>query len=285
MISAMVLQLIRNGKLSFETKLAEYLKEDEINGLLVFRGKDYSKQITTEHLLSHTSGLPGYLIDKQADGRMAMKELEAGIDQPWDIDKVIGTIKTMKPHFAPGTSGKAKYIDTNHHLLSLVINRVTGKTFQENLDPILEDLQIKDTFVFGSGIREFSTIYFRKYKRDITQFMSSTGIDIIATAEDQMKFLKAFFNGYFYPKEKLKQLEKWNGIFFPFEYGIGIQKVSIPRILSPFKAIPKIIGHSGSTGCLAFYIPEKDLYVTGTINQQAAPRLAFQTLFKIINAV
>ena len=285
MISAVVLQLIRDGKLDFDSKLADYLNDGEINGLHIFKGEDYSKDITIEHLLSQTSGLPGYLVDKQTNGRIAMKDLEAGLDQGWDVQKVIDTIKTMKPHFAPGTSGKAKYIDTNHHLLSLVLERLTGKIFRENLNPILDELQMSDTCVYGSRESEFAPIYYRKEIRSITQFMSSTGIDIISTAADQMRFLKAFFDGYFYPKEQLRELEKWNRIFFPFQYGIGLQKFQIPRLLTLFKKVPEMIGHSGSTGSVAFFVPDKKVFITGTINQQAAPNLIFQNMIRMIKVL
>jgi len=98
-----------------------------------------------------------------------------------------------------------------------------------------------------------------------------------------MTFLKAFFNGYFFSMKTLKELEKWNNIFFPFKYGIGIQKFYMPRFLSPFKTIPDMIGHSGSTGSVAFYVPDKDIYITGTVNQQARPNIAFQLMIKIVN--
>jgi hypothetical protein len=78
-------------------------------------------------------------------------------------------------------------------------------------------------------------------------------------------------------------LEKWNNIFFPFKYGIGIQKFHIPRILSPFHPVPDMVGHSGSTGSVAFYVPDMDVYITGSTNQQARPNIAFQTLIKIVN--
>ncbi len=42
----------------------------------------------------------------------------------------------------------------------------------------------------------------------IPMFLNSTQNDIISTARDQMTFLKAFFNGYFFPKERLSELEK-----------------------------------------------------------------------------
>ncbi|UCF64830.1 MAG: serine hydrolase, partial [bacterium] len=61
-----------------------------------------------------------------------------------------------------------------------------------------------------------------------------------------------------------------------------IQKFSIPRLLSPFHVVPEMIGHCGSTGSVAFYVPERDLYITGTTNQQARPNIAFQTMIKIM---
>jgi CubicO group peptidase (beta-lactamase class C family) len=118
---------------------------------------------------------------------------------------------------------------------------------------------------------------------NIPLFLTSTQNDIISTAKDQMRFLKAFFNGYFFSKERLKELEKWNNIYFPFKYGIGIQKFHIPRILSPFRPVPDMVGHSGSTGAMAFYVPDMDIYLTGSTNQQARPNIAFQTMIKIIN--
>jgi len=127
--------------------------------------------------------------------------------------------------------------------------------------------------------------YYKDKQINISKYLTSTNNDIISTTQDQMKFIRAFFNGYFYPKEKLHQLEKWNTVFFPFQYGIGIQKFYTPRYLSPFKAVPDMIGHCGSTGSVAFYVPDENIYVTGTTNQQASPSTAFRTIMKIIFAV
>ena len=44
-----------------------------------------------------------------------------------------------------------------------------------------------------------------------------------------------------------------------------------------------MVGHAGSTGTVAFYVPNSDLYITGTINDQAKPNVAFQTMIKIID--
>jgi D-alanyl-D-alanine carboxypeptidase len=142
------------------------------------------------------------------------------------------------------------------------------------------------TYVCEDGRDEpFAPVYNKSMEGKISLFINSTGNDIISTARDQMTFVKAFFNGYFFPKERLPELQKWNSVFFPFQYGVGIQKFAMPRVFSPFQPIPEFIGHCGSTGSVAFYVPGKKVFLTGTINQQAAPNLAFQTMIRITNTL
>jgi len=283
-VSSIILNLYTQNKINLHDKISKYLSEEIIRGLHIYKGRDYSYDLTITHLLSHTSGLPGYLIDKQANGKIAMAELEAGIDQSWPINKVIQEIKRMKTHFQPGKKGKAKYIDTNHQILSLIIENITGEPINIVLKNLFRTLNLNKTYVCEESMnQDFIPIRYKSEERFIPLFLNYTKNDIISTAKDQMTFLKAFFSGYFFPKERLKELEKWNNIFFPFKYGIGIQKFYIPRILSPFQAIPDIIGHCGSTGSVAFFVPDIDLYITGSINQQAKPNIAFQTMIKIIN--
>jgi len=283
-VSAVVLRLYTVGKLDLQEKISGYLPEEVMKGLHIYRGKDYSDELRIVHLISQTSGLPGYLIDKQPNGKKAMAELESGIDQPWPIEKVIYTVKKMKAHFPPGKKGKAKYIDTNHQILSLVIESITEKPINVVLKNLFRELDLTKTYVCENvNDKNFVSIRYKAEIRHLPLFLTSTKNDIISTARDQMTFIKAFFNGYFFPKERLSKLEKWNSVFFPFKYGIGIQKFHLPRILSPFKPVPDMIGHSGSTGSVAFYVPDMGIYITGTVNQQARPNIAFQTMIKIVN--
>ena len=283
-ISAIILKLYAENTLDLEDKISKYLSADLIQGLHSYKGRDYSNDITIGHLVSHTSGLPCYLMDKQSNGKKVMDELEAGLDQPWPIDKVIREVKKMKAHFPPGEEGKAKYADTNHHLLSLVIEKVTGKPVNIVLQNLFRELNLTETYVCeDTDDKGYVPIRYKSEIIHLPLFFASTQCDIISTAKDQMTFLKAFFNGYFFPKERLNELEKWNSIFSPFKYGIGIQKFKISRILSPFHPVPEMIGHCGSTGSVAFYVPDMDVYITGTVNQQAKPGLAFQVMIKILN--
>ena len=285
-ISSILLKLYADGQTDINNKISEHLPKEIMTGLHIHNGKEYSSDLTISHLLSHTSGLPCYLTDKQADGRKVMAELEAGLDQPWPVEKVIETAKMMKTHFPPGKKGKAKYSDTNYQILNLIIEGITGMPVQIVLKKLFQELNLEKTYVFENVQDDsFVPIYYKSKQIKLPLFLSSTQNDIISTARDQMTFLKAFFNGHFFPKERLHELEKWNSVFFPFKYGIGIQKFYMPRFLSPFQPVPEMIGHSGSTGSVAFYVPEMDIYVTGTINQQAQPNIAFQTVIKILTRI
>lgn len=283
-VSAIILRMYRDGQLDLQDKISKHLPDDVVSGLHVYRGRDYSNELTILHLISQTSGLPGYLIDKQSSGKRAMTELEAGVDQPWPPEKVIEEVKKMNTHFPPGKPGKAKYIDTNHQILSLVIENITGKLINSVLGNLLEELKLTKTYVCeDANDRNFVPIRYKSNVINLPLFLTSTRNEIISTARDQMTFLKAFFNGYFFPKERMSELYEWNSVFFPFKYGIGIQKFYLPRVLSPFKPVPDMIGHSGSVGSVAFYVPDMGAYITGTVNQQARPNVAFQTMIKIIN--
>jgi CubicO group peptidase (beta-lactamase class C family) len=92
-ISSILLKLFAAGRLDINNKISEYILKELMTGLHIYKGKEYSDDLTITHLLSHTSGLPDYLTDKQADGRRVMAELEAGIDQPWPVDKIIKAVK------------------------------------------------------------------------------------------------------------------------------------------------------------------------------------------------
>ena len=283
-MSALILKFTTEGKVKLEDKFADYVSDDVIDKLHMINGTDYSSEITLRHMISQTSGLPDYIEDKLENGHVTMKDLEAGLDPAWPVDKVIGEIKKMKPHFPPGEYGKAKYIDTNHQLLELVVEKVTGMPNNQVLNNLFQELGMSESYV-GNDINDKSYVPVRYKEKEISlsRFISSTKNEIISTARDQMKFIKAFFKGHFLPKDKLKELERWNKVFFPFEYGIGIEKFSMPRALTLFKKMPDMIGHAGSVGSVAFYVPEKSIYFTGTINQQAKPSAIYQIMLKVLS--
>lgn len=283
-ISFITLRLCQSKMINLDDKLSIYLGNETLNELLVLNKKDHAKDLKIRHLISHTSGLPCYLIDKGPNGKRNMDFILRGADQSWPFEKVLSEVRKMTPKFIPETKGKASYSETNFRLLDKVLEVATNKTIQDLLTDIFQELEMHSTFVLPSkSVESCAPIYFKQNQIEITEYWKSTHHDIASTAADQMKFIRAFFDGRFFSKEFINELRQWNNIFFPFKYGIGIQKFYIPRVLSPFKAVPEFIGHCGSVGSIAFYVPDKEVYITGTVNQTYSPNIVFQTMIKIVN--
>ena len=287
-ITAILLKLISEGQIDLDDKISNYIPSETISGIHNYKGVDYSDKITIKHLMAHTSGLPDYFEEKTETGKTLHQELSLGHDSSWDFEKVIDDVKKFKPKFKPGTPKKALYSDTNYQLLGKIIEIKTNKTIGDALkDYIFSPLNLKNSYLY-EDINDQTPIdiYFKKQKLHIPQAMASFGADggIVSTAEESMIFLKSFFNGQFFPEYYLDELKIWNNIFFPLKYGIGIMKFKLPRIFSPFKQMPEFIGHSGLSGAFAWYCPEKDIYLTGTVNQLSKPDLSYKLLIKIINS-
>jgi len=293
-VTAVVMQLIEENCISLSDKISKYLPDHFCEGLHVLKGVDYSNEITIGHLISNTSGLPDYFFHKQDNGRTAADELMEGNDEAWYLDKTVGLIKELKPNFKPGAKGKAAYSDSNYQLLGRIIEKVTGKKISQVFhEYIFSKLDLPNTYAY-SDINDDTPIpfYYKSQQLWLPQYMSSITVEggIVSTADEVMIFLKEFFNGRFFPKERINDLKQWNFILPPpglFHFGIGLEKLWTPRIVSPLKPIKEIVGFWGQTGSFAFYNSQTDLYFCGTTNQinGQGHRLAGNAMMKIIKSV
>jgi D-alanyl-D-alanine carboxypeptidase len=292
-ITAVMLMLKAENKLAFTDKMYNYFPEELISDIHVLDGEDYTKEITIAHLLSNTSGIPDYFYYEKPKGEAA-SDLLLGNDQPWPLDKAIQRAKTLKPKFKPGQKGKVHYSDTNYQLLGGIIEKVTGKWIGDVFkEYIFDPLNLKDTYAY-QDINDSTPVpfYYKSQKVHAPRYMASVTAEggIVSTARETMIFLKAFFNGFFFPEETINELKQnWNMIYFPgqFYYGLGLEKLWAPRVFSPFKPIKEVLGFWGQTGAFAFYNPETDLYFTGTINQASGfgHSAAYNAILKIIKSV
>ena len=289
-ITTLMILLREQKRVTFSDRMHTYFPDELISGIHVLNGVDYTKEITIAHLLSNTSGIPDYYYYAKPKGEAAT-ELTLGKDESWPLERAIGRAKTLKPRFKPGKKGKVHYSDTNFQLLGGIIEKVTGKWLGDVLDEyIFQPLHLKNTYAFHD-VNDTSPVPFYHHKEVLhaPNYMASVTAEggIVSTAKECMLFLKAFFNGFFFPEEVLEELKQdWNMIFFPgqFFFGLGLEKLWTPRCISPFKPITEILGFWGQTGAFAFYNPDTDLYFTGTVNQASGfgHSAAFSAMVKII---
>ncbi len=271
-ITVLVMNLMDEGKIRLEDKISKHLPNEFCTKLHVFKGFDYSDQLTVKHLITNTSGIPDYFFHKQENGRTVADELLEGKDEAWPLGRTIGLIKGLKPKFKPGE--KAAYSDSNYQLLGRIIEEVSGLSIPEIMKAyIFDPLGLKSTYVYQDKLDDSpAPFYYGSKKLWLPNYMASIGPEggIVSTIDEVMIFLKAFFGGVFFPKEKIASLKEWKMIFPPpglFQFGIGLEKLWIPWIFSPFKYPGEILGFWGQTGTFAFYNPKTDLYFCGATNQ------------------
>ena len=290
-VTAVVMRLIDEKRFTLEDKIVEYLPDFDLNRLHVLKGKDHSGEITIRHLISNTSGLPDYFFHKQPGGKTVANSLMEGNDEDWPLERTIGLVRELRPNFKPGAKGKVAYSDTNYQLLGRIIENVTGKSIPDVFrEYLFEELQLRDTYFYSDlGDRTPVPFYYKSKELWLPKYMASVGVEggIVSTAREVMIFLKAFFNGRFFEKERISELKQWNLILPPpgiFYFGIGLEKLYTPWIISPFKPIREILGFWGQTGSFAFYNPDTNLYFTGTTNQinGAGHRAASGAMIKTI---
>jgi CubicO group peptidase (beta-lactamase class C family) len=287
--TAIILHLKKEGKLKLEDKINNYLDKSIINGLHIYKGKNYSDTITIKHLLAHTSGLADYFQGKGPNGKSLEDELVSGNDQFWTFEQAIERTKAIKPHFIPGTKSKANYSDANFQLLGKIIEVVTNKSFSTNCDElIIKPLNLSNTYLYRDTTDKTpKTLYYKANELDIPKAMTSFGADggMVSTSTDMLIFIEAFFTGKLFPNEYINTLQEWNNIFFPMKSGIGFHLFKLPWIFNPIGAVPYFIGHSGLSGALAYYCPKENIYVVGTVNQVAHPDISFKTMIKLTQIV
>ncbi|GAA0725146.1 hypothetical protein GCM10008905_20000 [Clostridium malenominatum] len=267
--TAVIIKLIEQGRLTLSHTMDKFFSKEYLAGLHIYKDKEYSSTITILQLLSHTTGLPDSTTEKNKNGKTYFDEVFEK-DNELTFEKALQRTKTLRSHFINGTKGKAFYSDINFDLLGEIAKIITHKELKDIYNEfIIQPLELENTFLCETT-SVFAPIYLNEkpLNRPLTVASAGASGGIISTAQDTMKFLKAFYTGKLFKETYFPILYQWNRIqWFPLEYGVGMMRCKMSRLMSPFFPAPEIIGHSGSTGTFAFYCPAKNLFITGTINQ------------------
>lgn len=108
--SAAVMLLVEDGKIGLDDNISKYFPNTP----------DTWKEITVRHLLTHTSGIPGYDYGGKFDLRKDYTE-----------DELLQEAMKLTLDFPPGTQWK--YSNTGYVLLGILIGKVSGKFYGDFL--------------------------------------------------------------------------------------------------------------------------------------------------------
>lgn len=244
MTALAVMQLWEIGKLDLDAPIQTYIPEYP---------QQAKTQITTRHLLSHTSGIAGYKNVKEQNNTKEYKSLT----------EALGIFKNRELLFEPGE--KYSYTTYGYTVLGVIIERVSGVSFEEYMQQnVWDKADMTNTGVakFGNNIAGASKIYRRKGGKGKAKDGMETNLSdripgggFYTTVTDILKFGNAVINNVFVKRETLDfmrehhSLEKErNGYGFGwFLYGVKPNE-------------GEIIGHSGAqmgASSQLWIVPEK----------------------------
>ncbi len=226
--SAVVMQLVEEGKVSVDASLAS---------LLPYYRKDTGAKVTVHHLLTHTSGIPSYT---------SLPNFVKDISRnPYGVRELIEKYCSGDLEFEPGT--KFVYDNSGYFLLGLIIEQVTSKPYEQVLrERIFEPLGMNESGYDSS--RPILEKRARGYERGPAGVRNADYIDMLlpyaagslySTVEDLYIWDQALYG------EKVLAAQAKERSFAPnlenYGYGWLIRK----RPLGANKAERLTIGHGG----------------------------------------
>ncbi len=261
------------GLISFNDKISNYLDSTILNKLHIYKGRDYSGEITVKHLLTQTSGLNDVFFP-------LLKQMTQNPEIKMTVKEAIEWGKqNLKPVGRPGQ--RHYYTDTNYYLLGIIIENITKRPFHETVhDMILEPLNMENSYINGfSKPRKknkyppahiyLNNINFIENKR-VAQ-IDYAGGGIVAPLDELLIFMKALTGHKLVMPDTLNQMIyddiKMGFPAIGFDYGYSIWKPKAIPLLMPKKFF--CWGCVGITGAFMFFHPQTETYVIGTFNDKS----------------
>lgn len=298
--AVVVLRLSERGDVTLDDRLVALLPDDVTRQLHVMDGVDRTGEITLEHLLGHTSGLPDYYGEARRGGRSAEARLLAGEDAPMPFGEVLRTVRDdLTPHFPPQpldvARPAARYADTNYQLLGAAIEEVTGQPLHTVFDRmLLGPLGLDDTASYphpprsGRSAEPGTDVWAKDVVLRAGGALRHQVPDggIVSTLTDQVRFLRAVVDGEVFddPATWPRMQRRLGRVFFPVDYGLGVMRYAPARWMSPLFAVPPVVGHTGSTATWLLHCPDLDVATAGTFDV-AQPPLPFRFVPRVLRAV
>lgn len=268
--SMLILQLVEQGKVALDAKMTDYLPD--------YR-KDTGEKVTIHHLLTHSSGIPSYTSQPNF-----FKEVSR---DPYSVDEFIEKYCSGDLEFEPGS--RYLYNNSGYFLLGAIIEKVTGKKYEEVLkENILDPLGMKNT-----GYDHHNTIIANRaagYSKTFDGYENAPYLDmslpyaagsLYSTVEDLYIWDQALYTEKLLSK-KMKEL-----MFKPhisnYGYGWGIRKKSLPESKEEFTSISHGGGINGFNTLIERLVDDKHLIVLFNNTPEASLGAMSTGIINILN--
>ena len=289
-VATTVLRLAEQGEIDLDSAIARYL-DPELSTLLESDGYDPSA-ITIRHLLTHTGGL-----DDHGGAEEYTEAIVADPNHHWTPNEQVRClVEWCEPLAGPGEV--YSYSDTGYVLLGTIIENVTGQSLAEAVRGLIgfEKLGLDETWweilePIPEGVADRAHQYLGDL--DVTGFLPYFdlygGGGIATTMGDLAGFHGAIFRGEVYSDPGTVD------IMLSTIEGAVVSPKATERSLPPgaYRMGVWVLEteghttyhHTGFWGTLAVHIPELDLTIAATANQNQLGPLFDQIPAEVIRII
>lgn len=239
-----ILKLVEAGKLALEDDFTMYMDYDT-----------KGRKVTIDQLLNHTSGIAGYT---------EIDEFESLVPQELPRDSLVRILETKDFLFEPGEA--LIYNNSAYFFLGLIIEKVTGKTYEEYLKEIIfEPLGMQNTYYCSTSKVVKNKAYGYDYspeglqqKQYLSHNWPYAAGSLCSTTEDLLLWITALHGPKLLTDTQYKQLITPKTLIdcTPVRYAMGLTNFSNygNQEISHGGGIPGFLSETK-------YFPGEDLYI------------------------
>jgi D-alanyl-D-alanine carboxypeptidase len=286
--------LAEQGSLGVKNLIIDYLPAAVLEKLFEYQGHDYAGQVTIEQLLGHTSGIADYFEGDTTEGKTFFTEILTNPSFHWTPEKLLAYSRNHQR--AVGIPGKVfNYSDTGYILLGLIIEKVTGKTFAQNLvDEFFLPLEMGSSYLMfhsepvNTPKKEINKIWFNNIEVSGFESLSCdwAGGGIVSTTADLIKFNLALREGRLIQSNSLASMDICNHKFQQgIYYGLGMMEIRFKDFFFLLAKLPKIKGHIGILSTHLFFDPSTQAHIAMNFGSNTFMEGSFRVLIEIENTL
>lgn len=296
MTATLIAMLVEDGQLEVDTPLGRVLPGEDIAGLPAAPGVDTARDVTVEHLLTHTSGLPDYFDPPRGSSTAA--STTSAVQDPqrhWTPRELLTEVHHLPPVGRPGE--QFNYGDTAFVLLGRIAEEVTGEAFSSLLmtriyEPAgmthsstpysdaraTDDLADLDVQPFWIGAHDLS--------RALAMSLDWAGGGIVAPAANLIRFQEALHGERFVSASTLAWMARRRHRLRPgIHYGAGLVTLRFGGFFPLLRGLPEPVGGVGAFATHMFYYPQQRAHVVLNFHADHRMQRSFQAHIRIAKLI
>ncbi|HLS44022.1 MAG TPA: serine hydrolase domain-containing protein [Ornithinicoccus sp.] len=296
MTATLIGMLLEQGRFDVSTPIGRLLPERDLAGLPAAAGVTVSTDVTVEHLLTHTSGLPDYFEPPRGtDTAASATSVVADRDRYWSSADLLEEVRHLPPVGRPGE--RFAYGDTAYVLLGRIAEEATGQTFSQLLRELIfdpagmahsstpysdarssEDVAHLRIAPFWLGREELSTA--------LAVSVDWAGGGIVSTPDDLVRFQTALHGDRFVSEELREWMARPRHRLRPgIHYGAGLVTLRFGGFFPLLRNLPQPVGGIGAFATQMFYYPRQETHVVLNFHSSRQMARSVRTHIRIAQVI